>query len=93
MWYAFTDVPKVSTPEELIGAELGRSAQITCRASAYPEALIYWKHGSKLHVFKEKYMFFLYMFIGIDCNNFYEAAKAIIITFYIYRKIILKVKM
>ena len=40
------DVPKVYTPEELIGAELGRPVHIKCRASAYPEALIYWRHGS-----------------------------------------------
>ena len=43
----FLDVPQVYTPEELIGAEIGRPVHIKCRASAYPEALVYWRHGSK----------------------------------------------
>ena len=43
----FSDVPQVSTPEPLIGAEIGRSVVLKCKTSAYPEALIYWKHGSK----------------------------------------------
>ena len=42
-----SDVPRVYTPEELIGAEIGRPVHIKCRASAYPEALVYWRHGSK----------------------------------------------
>ena len=42
-----SDVPQVYTPEELIGAEIGRPVHIKCRASAYPEALVYWRHGSK----------------------------------------------
>ena len=43
----FLDVPQVSTPEPLIGSEIGRSVQLKCKTSAYPEALIYWRHGGK----------------------------------------------
>ena len=46
-YYFISDAPKVETPEEIIGAEIGRPVHIKCKASAYPEALVYWRHGSK----------------------------------------------
>ena len=54
------DIPQVTTPEELIGAEIGRSIQLKCKASAYPKALIYWTHGSK------------YSYVANEILTFYE---------------------
>ena len=48
-----TDAPKVSAPQELIGAPQGGSVKINCKASAYPRAMIHWKHRSKLNVTKK----------------------------------------
>ena len=47
MLFYITDAPKVSAPQELIGAPQGGPVKINCKASAYPRAMIHWKHRSK----------------------------------------------